>query len=190
MDGKILIFSAPSGAGKTTIVRHLLNKFSNLEFSISACTRAKRENETDGKDYYFLSVEEFKEKIKKNEFIEWEEVYENNFYGSLKSEIQRIWNNGNIAVFDIDVKGGLNIKKLYRNNALAIFISPPSIDILKERLKNRHSETEESLKVRVQKAIYEMTFANKFDIQIINNKLEDTLLEAEQIVNKFIQYRI
>ncbi|MDP4266531.1 MAG: guanylate kinase [Bacteroidota bacterium] len=188
MSGKILIFSAPSGSGKTTIVRHLLNAFPNLEFSISACTRGKRDFEINGKDYYFLTVDEFRQKISEDEFLEWEEVYENNFYGSLKSELSRIWNKGNTVVFDIDVKGGLNIKRKYGDQALSIFVRPPSIDALESRLRYRHTENEETLKKRLDKANFEMSFSKDFDIELINDNLEQALKEAEEIVKNFLKH--
>ena len=173
MKPKILIFSAPSGAGKTTLVHHLLDfpEF-KLEFSVSACSRTARGSEIDGKDYYFLSVEEFKAKIKNEEFLEWEEVYKNNYYGSLKSEVERITNKGNNVIFDVDVKGGLNIKKFYGNDVLAIFVMPPSIDELKKRLLNRSTDHAEAIKTRIDKAKSEMEFADEFDVIIVNDNLE------------------
>ena len=149
--GKCVIFCAPSGAGKTTIVRHLLNCFSELQFSVSACTRSKRENEVNGKDYYFLSVNEFKKRIENNEFIEWEEVYNGNYYGTLKSEIERIWKQGKVVIFDVDLEGGINLKKYFGENALSVFVQPPSVDALEKRLRSRNTESEESLQKRVNK---------------------------------------
>ncbi|NTW31763.1 MAG: guanylate kinase [Bacteroidetes bacterium] len=186
MEGKLIIFSAPSGAGKTTIVHQLLASRDDLEFSISACSRPKRTNEIDGVDYYFISVEEFKSKIKNDEFLEWEEVYENSFYGTLKSEVERIWAKGKHVIFDVDVVGGLNIKKYGQQRALAIFVMPPSIEILEERLNNRSSETSETLKKRLEKANYELTFANKFDRIIINDNLESAIKESKATVEEFI----
>ncbi len=186
MNGKIIIFSAPSGSGKTTIVKKLLSSELNLEFSISACSRKPRKNETNGKDYYFISAEEFREKIRKNEFIEWEEVYKGNYYGTLRSELKRIWENGNHATFDVDVKGGLNIKNQYPNNSLAIFIKPPSIRTLEERLRNRSTETEENIQKRIKKAEYELSFANRFDKIIVNDILEKATKETCRAVVGFI----
>ena len=170
--GKAIIFSAPSGAGKTTIVKSLLEKELPLLFSISACSRNRRPNEINGKDYHFLTVDDFKSKITNNAFIEWEEVYENNYYGTLKSEIERIWNSHQHVVFDVDVVGGLNLKRHFGDNALAIFIEPPSLDVLFKRLKNRATENEKSLNKRIEKATHEMKFSSSFDLIIINDKLE------------------
>jgi guanylate kinase len=185
--GKAIIFSAPSGSGKTTIVRHLLNKFPELGFSISASTRDKRgRTEQHGKDYYFLSPEEFKKKIDEDAFIEWEEVYEGNFYGTLKEEIQRLWNEGKHVIFDVDVKGGLNLKKYFGDRALAIFVKVPSMDVLKERLKDRGTESEESLSRRLYKAKFEMSFEDKFDVTIVNDNMEKSFAEAEKLVGEFL----
>ena len=184
--GKAIIFSAPSGAGKTTIVKSLLANKLPLSFSISACSRQKRENEINGKDYHFLSIEDFKQKINEQAFIEWEEVYENNYYGTLKSEIERIWNDKKHVVFDVDVVGGLNLKKHFGNNALAIFIQPPSMDVLIERLRNRATESEASLNKRIDKAKHEMTYSPSFDSIIINDQLEKTIEVAEKKVKDFL----
>lgn len=186
MEGKLLIFSAPSGSGKTTIVRRLLAKYSNLEFSVSACSRVMRNGEIHGHDYYFLSPEEFRRKIDNNEFVEWEEVYPGSYYGTLKSELERIWAKGNHVVFDVDVKGGVNIKKIFGSKALSIFIMPPSIEELQNRLELRGTETPESLAKRVGKAKEEMEYAKDFDSIIINDNLEKAILEAEQLVLEFI----
>jgi guanylate kinase len=186
MHGKLIIFSAPSGAGKTTIVRHLLEKNLNLEFSISATSRGKRHTETDGKDYYFLSAEEFKYKIDNNEFLEWEEVYTGTFYGTLKSEIERIRKKGKNVIFDLDVIGGCNIKKFYGNEALAVFVQPPSIEELRNRLIYRSTDTQEVIEKRIAKAEYELTFANQFDYIIVNEDLEKAFSDAESCVRKFI----
>ncbi len=184
---KMIIFSAPSGAGKTTIVREILkNDDFNLEFSVSACSRPKRDGEINGKDYYFLSVEEFKQRINNDEFIEWEEVYKNQFYGTLKSEINRIWKCGKNVVFDVDVVGGLNIKKHYTEEALALFIKPPSIAELEKRLINRQTETEASLKKRLAKAQTELEYANSFDKIIINDKLDIAVNETKNILLNFL----
>lgn len=186
MSGKLFIFSAPSGSGKTTIVRHLLQQNLNLEFSISATSREKRGTEIDGKDYYFLSAEDFKQKIAKDEFLEWEEVYEGCFYGTLKSEVERIRNKGNNVIFDVDVVGGINIKKYYKNDALAVFVQPPSIKELENRLRNRNTDSEEVIAKRVKKFAFELDFAPQFDKVIINDKLEDALKEAEFTLKNFI----
>lgn len=188
MNPKILIFSAPSGAGKTTIVHHLLcDSNFNLEFSISVCSRAMRKNETHAKDYYFLSVSDFKKKIANNEFLEWEEVYKDSFYGSLKSEVERLTSNEKNVIFDVDVVGGINIKKYYKENALSIFVMPPSIEELENRLKTRSTDNDEAIKIRVEKAKLEMSYADKFDIILVNDKLEDTLKEAKNIISDFLK---
>ena len=185
--GKAIIFSAPSGAGKTTIVRYLLEKELPLLFSISACSRNRRPNEIDGKDYYFLSIDDFKAKVANNAFVEWEEVYENNFYGTLKSEINRIWSSHQHVVFDVDVVGGLNLKKHFGDRALSIFIEPPSLDVLFKRLKNRATETEKSLNKRIEKATHEMKFCSFFDLIIINDRLEKAKKDAFEKVSKFLE---
>jgi guanylate kinase len=186
MDGKAVIFSAPSGAGKTTIVHHLLKCNLNLAFSISACSRKQRVNEIHAKDYYFLSVEEFKSKIASNDFLEWEEVYTDNFYGTLKSEIDRIWSQGKHVIFDVDVVGGLNLKKHFAQRALAVFVMPPDIKTLEERLKLRSTETPESIARRMGKADQELQFANKFDYILLNDNMDKALKEAEKIVSDFL----
>lgn len=185
--GKAIIFSAPSGSGKTTIVRHLIEKFPNLGFSISACTRDKRgRSEENGKDYYFLSPDEFKERIDNNEFIEWEEVYEGNFYGTLKEEIQRIWDSGKHVIFDVDVKGGLNLKNYFGDRGLAIFVKVPNLDDLAVRLRDRGTESEASLSRRMYKAKFEMGFQDKFDVILVNDDLQRSFAEAEILVSTFI----
>jgi guanylate kinase len=184
---KMFILTAPSGAGKTTVVTHLLKTFDHLDFSVSATTRDIRPKEEHGKDYYFLSVNEFKEKIENNAFAEWEEVYEGRFYGTLTSEIERIWEEGKQVVFDIDVAGAATIKKLYGKQCLAIFIRPPSLEILRERLLNRKTETPESLKRRVTKAEKELKWADRFDYILRNEDLDIALVEAELLVNTFMQ---
>jgi len=186
MTGKFIIFSAPSGAGKTTIVKYLLESGLPLEFSISACNRAPRNGEIHGKDYYFLSTEEFKKKIDHNELIEWEEVYPGNFYGTLKTEINRIWGNGNHVLFDIDVKGGVNLKKLYPGNTMAVFIMPPSVEELERRLINRSTDDAATIKKRVEKAVYELNFADQFDVVIINDDLQDAKNKAFKTISGFI----
>jgi guanylate kinase len=187
MPNKLIIFSAPSGAGKTTIVKHLLRQNLGLEFSISAASREKRPNEVHGRDYYFLSSDEFKSRIKNNEFIEWEEVYENHFYGTLKSEVDRIWNNGNSVIFDVDVIGGLNIKKQYGDKALAVFVMPPSIEELKKRLNARSTESPENLRKRIEKAEAEISFSERFDKVIVNDILDKALIEATNLVSEFLK---
>lgn len=186
MKGKLIIFSAPSGAGKTTIVRHLLDRKLNLEFSVSATSRAPRPNETNGKDYYFLTEKEFKQKIENNEFLEWEEVYNGVYYGSLKSEVERIRNLGKNVIFDVDVVGGLNIKKFYGDEALAIFVQPPSVEELRKRLISRSTETEEKIQMRIAKAEHELSFAKQFDKLVTNNDLEQACREAEELIREFI----
>jgi guanylate kinase len=185
--GKAFIFSAPSGSGKTTIVKHLLKTNNNLEFSISACTRDKRgRNEKNGQDYHFLTTEEFKQKIDDDAFIEWEEVYPGNFYGTLKSEIERIWQSGKSVIFDVDVKGGLSLKQYFKEQALAIFVRVPSLEVLSDRLGSRASETPESLSQRLYKARFELEFEDKFDLTILNSKLETSLAEAQLAVDDFL----
>jgi guanylate kinase len=186
MEGKCIIFSAPSGSGKTTIVRHLLDQFPELEFSISACNRPKRPNETHGKDYYFLTPEEFRTKINNKEFLEWEEVYEGRFYGTLKSEIERIWQKGNTVIFDVDVRGGISIKKLLGDSALSVFVLVPSVEELRKRLQARSTESEEDLEKRVQKAAQEMTYSNQFDLILENHDLNLALQKGEEIVRDFL----
>jgi len=187
MEGKLVIFSAPSGAGKTTIVRHLLSRGLNFGFSISATTRKPRGTEQNGKDYYFLSAEEFKDKINHAEFLEWEEVYPGCFYGTLKSEVDRICKNGQNILFDVDVVGGSNIKKFYGEKALAVFIQPPSIKELEIRLLARSTDGLEVIKQRIAKAEHELTYVNLFDVIIINDKLEDAFKETEEKVRKFLE---
>ena len=185
--GKLIVIAAPSGSGKTTIVKHLISEASlNLGFSISATSRDKRENEVDGKDYHFLSVYEFKKKISLNEFVEWEEVYENTFYGTLNSEIVSLNNSGKNLIFDIDVIGGLSIKKSFPENTLTIFIQPPSLKELESRLRNRGTESEEKIKMRISKASKEMTMAVLYDHSIENNNIEQTVTKIKSIINNFI----
>lgn len=186
MGGKIIIVSAPSGAGKTTTVKHLLQQNLGLEFSVSATSRQPRPGETNGKDYYFIPESEFRQKIENREFLEWEEVYEGNLYGTLKSEVNRILNLGKSVIFDVDVVGGLNIKKFYGNDALAIFITPPSMEELEKRLKKRSTETEEKINTRIAKAKKEMEFAGQFDVIIVNDVLSTALADAEKAVAGFL----
>jgi guanylate kinase len=186
--GKLIVFSAPSGSGKTTIVKHLLGKEDlNLEFSISATSRSPREDEVDGKDYYFMDLKAFKSYIKNEDFLEWEEVYRDNFYGTLNSEIDRIWAMGKHVVFDIDVVGGLDIKRIYPTQTLAVFVEPPSIEELKIRLKKRKTESEDRIAMRVAKASIEMATAPQFDHIIVNEDLDKALDEAYHLVKDFIQ---
>lgn len=186
MDGKIIIISAPSGAGKTTIVKHLLDRNLPLAFSVSATNRPRRANETDAKDYYFLTDKEFKDKIKKSEFLEWQEVYPNKFYGTLKSEVERVWQSGCHLIFDVDVLGGLNIKKQFGEKALAIFIKPPTFECLEQRLASRGTEDSVSLKQRIAKAEYELSFEDQFDKTIVNDNLKDAELEVFQLMSDFL----
>ena len=185
--GKLFVFSAPSGSGKTTIVRHLLEQERlNLGFSISATSRAPRGTEQDGKDYYFMSKEDFIQKVKKDEFVEWEEVYHDNFYGTLKTEVERIWAQGKHVIFDIDVVGGLRIKKKFPEITLAVFVKPPDINELIRRLKKRATESEDKIKMRVAKASVEMALAPQFDTIIRNDDLQTALKEAEELVAQHI----
>lgn len=185
-EGKLIIFSAPSGAGKTTIVHHLLSKISCLEFSISATTRQRRGEEQDGKDYYFISKEEFLHRIAKKQFVEFEEVYSGTFYGTLRTEIERIWDKGHTVIFDIDVEGGLHLKRKYGEQALAIFVQPPSLEVLKERLAGRGTDTPEKLKERFEKAEKELNYAPRFDIILKNYELDKACKEAEKLVTEFL----
>jgi len=187
MKGKLIIFSAPSGSGKTTIVKHLLTKNYGLEFSVSATSRALRGSEVDGKDYYFLSPDEFKKRVANNEFLEWEEVYSGVFYGTLLSEVERIREKGNHVVFDVDVVGGCNIKKYYGDEALSVFVQPPSIEELKNRLLSRSTDDENVIATRIAKAKFELTFAPRFDVILINDRLEDAFQEVESVVDNFLR---
>ena len=185
--GKLIIVTAPSGAGKTTIVHHLLKTFDTLAFSVSATNRARRAHETDKVDYYFLSTSEFRRRVSEGAFLEYEEVYDGQYYGTLRSECERLWALGKCIVFDVDVKGALNIKRAYPTESLAIFIQPPSEAVLFERLKNRKTETPESLKKRITRATEELTFADKFDAIIVNDKLKVAFSEAEHLVQAFLK---
>ena len=184
--GKCIIFSAPSGAGKTTIVHRLLNEINSLEFSVSACSRLARPNEKNGEDYYFLGVEEFRKKINEQAFVEWEEVYPNNFYGTLKSEIERIWSHNKVVVFDVDVVGGLNLKHFFGSNALAVFVQPPSVEVLEERLRSRKTESEEKIHMRISKATFEINRAKEFDYILVNNNLDVAVEEIKERIIQFI----
>lgn len=184
--GKCLIFSAPSGAGKTTIVRALLNKFEEISFSVSATSRSPRPNELHGVDYYFFSVEEFKKHIKDQAFVEWQEVYTDHFYGTLKSEVERIWKDGKIVIFDVDVYGGINLKKFFGDQALSIFVMPPNISALEARLRNRKTETEERIQTRLKKANEELQLHEQFDKIVVNDNLDDAITEASRLAQGFI----
>ena len=183
---KVIIFSAPSGAGKTTLVRHVLQSGLPLAFSVSACTRPIRQGEIHGKDYYFMTVPEFRKHIEQNDFVEWEEVYAGSFYGTLRSEISRIWDAGCHVLFDVDVKGGLSIKKQFDAKALAIFVKPPSVKELKRRLLARSTDSEEIIRQRIDKAAYELGFAPQFDCIVINDRLEDAQNESVELIRAFI----
>jgi guanylate kinase len=186
--GKAIIVSAPSGAGKTTIVKHLVATLPILEFSVSACSRNKREEEINGRDYYFIPLDDFRGRIARDEFIEWQEVYPGNYYGTLKSEMERIWNLNKVPIFDVDVIGGLNLKRYFGSTGLAIFIQPPSVRELENRLRNRGSESEEMIQKRLSKAAYELDFANRFDTVVVNDDLKSKLLEVVGIVSSFINH--
>lgn len=188
MAGKLVIFSAPSGSGKSTIINYLLTQNLNLHFSISATSRSPRGNEKDGVEYYFLTPEQFRAKINEGEFLEYEEVYTDKFYGTLKSEVERILNEGNNVVFDVDVVGGCNIKNYYGDKALSIFIQPPSIEALRDRLVGRGTDSMDVIENRLTKASFEMSFASKFDKVIINDNLENAKAETHQVIKAFLDY--
>jgi guanylate kinase len=184
--GKLVIISAPSGAGKTTIVKHLLKSDLNLAFSVSATTRSPREGERDGEDYYFLSIDEFRKRVRNGEFVEWEEVYKEHLYGTLKSEIKRIWNKGSHVIFDVDARGGINLKSKFGTQAAALFIMPPSVLELEMRLITRGKDSPERIKIRIEKAEAEMKLANQFDFVIVNRELDSALAEAVAIISSFL----
>lgn len=186
MNNKVLIVSAPSGAGKSTLISYLLSKFPNLEFSISATSRAPRGSERDGADYYFISNDEFSRRVAKGEFLEWEEVYKGRCYGTLRSEIERIWRAGNVVVFDVDVVGGTNIKRLFPENSLSIFIDPPSIEHLRNRLISRRTDSEQEIARRVAKAEQELQYKGDFDVVIVNDDLQKAEQEIEMVVKDFV----
>lgn len=179
--------SAPSGAGKTTVKMHLLETIPNLAFSVSATTRERREGEVHGRDYYYIETEEFKERIANNDFVEWEEVYPGTFYGTLQSELDRLWQEGKQVIFDVDVMGGLNLKKLYPDNSLDIFIKPPSLVVLEERLKGRGTEPEEKIKVRLEKAELELRYEDEFGCVVVNDDLQTTLTKITELVKEFLK---
>ncbi len=188
--GKLIIFSAPSGSGKTTLVRHILKTFPNdIAFSISATSRPKRGIEVNGKDYHYLSIEDFKQKVENNEFLEWEEVYAGTHYGTLKTEVEQIWAQGKAVIFDIDVEGGLNLKSQFKDKSLAVFVMPPSIKILEERLHSRSTDNKESIARRIAKAEKELKTAELFDVFILNEVLEEACIKAEEIVGDFLKIR-
>ena len=184
--GKSIIVSAPSGAGKTTIVHRLMTEIPALAFSISACSRSARPMEQEGKDYYFLGVEGFKKAIENQEFIEWEEVYTDHYYGTLRREVQRLWDEGKVIIFDVDVVGGLNLKALFKEHALSVFIKPPSVEILEKRLRARETESEERIALRIKKSAWELSQAESFDVCVLNEHLEKAVSEAITHVNQFI----
>ena len=185
--GKLVIFSAPSGSGKTTIVRELLKSFPQFEFSISATSRKPRGQEQNGVDYYFMTNEEFRQRVERDEFVEWEEVYEGTCYGTLKSEMERIWSKGNVIIFDVDVMGGINLKKLFGENACSMFIMPPSIEELERRLRGRGTDSEETILKRVAKAEFELSKAPEFDYTVVNDDLQVAIDEAKAIINNFLK---
>ncbi len=183
---KLIIITAPSGAGKTSITHYLLDKYPQFSFSISASTRKPRSKEINGKDYYFLSIEEFQKEIQENAFVEWEMVYEGKYYGTLKSELERIWNSQKIPVLDIDVHGAIHVQQQYRENSISIFIAPPSVEELKRRLESRGTETKEALETRLNKAVYEISFNHQFDAIIINDDFEKACIKTEEIIKIFL----
>lgn len=185
--GKLVIFSAPSGSGKTTIVRELLKRFPRFEFSISATSRAPRGTEQNGIDYYFMTNEEFRERVERNEFVEWEEVYQGTCYGTLRSEMERIWANGNIIIFDVDVMGGINLKRIFGDDACSIFIMPPSVEELERRLRGRGTDSEEVILKRIGKAEFELSKASEFDYTVVNDDLQEAVEKTALIIENFLK---
>jgi len=188
MKGKVLIFSAPSGSGKTTVVHHIMNRHaSEIEFSVSAASRAPRGQEVDGVDYHFISVQEFEKRIREDRFVEWEQVYEGSYYGTLKSEVERIWSKGHTIIFDVDVKGGVNLKKYFGDAALSVFVQAPSMEELEKRLRGRKTDSEEAILKRLAKAGEEMTYAPKFDYVLVNDNLSTAFDEIDSVVDPFLE---
>ena len=183
---KVVIFSAPSGSGKSTIIGHLLERVPGLEFSISATSRKPRGGEVDGREYYFLTEEDFRQRVDEDKFVEWVEVYQGTCYGTLKSEIERIWAKGNTVIFDVDVLGGVSLKKIFGDKALSIFIQPPSLEVLEQRLRGRNTETEESLRRRIERAQMELQYSDQLDVVVVNDDLDTAINETETIVKKFL----
>lgn len=184
---KVIIFSAPSGSGKSTIVNHILGLYPELEFSVSATSRAPRGREQDGREYYFFTADRFREMIEEGKFVEYEEVYPGSFYGTLKSEVERIWQKGHVIIFDVDVKGGVNLKRIFGNKALSVFISAPSVEVLRDRLEKRATDSPEAIAGRVAKAAEEMTYAGQFDYVLVNDDLEKAYAEADRVIGGFIR---
>ena len=184
---KVIIFSAPSGSGKSTIVNHILGLYPELEFSVSATSRAPRGREQDGREYYFFTADRFREMIEEGKFVEYEEVYPGSFYGTLKSEVERIWQKGHVIIFDVDVKGGVNLKRIFGDKALSVFISAPSVEVLRGRLEKRATDSPEAIAGRVAKAAEEMTYAGQFDYVLVNDDLEKAYAEADRVIGGFIR---
>lgn len=184
---KAILFSAPSGSGKTTIIREILKRFDCFEFSISATSRQPREGEKDGIDYYFLSPDNFAQRVENDEFLEWEEVYAGTSYGTLKSEINRIWDNGHVIIFDVDVNGGMNLKKYFGPDALALFVMPPSVEVLEQRLRSRGTEGEENIAKRLARSAAELKMADQFDVTIVNDILSDAVDKTQQVINNYLK---
>lgn len=184
---KVIIFSAPSGSGKSTIVNHILGLYPELEFSVSATSRAPRGREQDGREYYFFTADRFREMIEEGKFVEYEEVYPGSFYGTLKSEVERIWQKGHVIIFDVDVKGGVNLKRIFGDKALSVFISAPSVEVLRDRLEKRATDSPEAIAGRVAKAAEEMTYAGQFDYVLVNDDLEKAYAEADRVIGGFIR---
>ncbi|MGB1207324.1 MAG: guanylate kinase [Chitinophagales bacterium] len=186
MQGKLIIFTAPSGSGKTTLVKYLLKQDLNLSFSVSATTREKRAKETDGKDYHFISYKEFLQKIENGDFLEYQEVYDGNYYGTLHKELERVWAMGKHIIFDIDVEGALNIKRAYGERVLTVFVRPPSIQVIEQRLRRRDTESKETLRQRLDKAVAELAYESRFDVSVLNDDLDTAKIDAYETVSKFL----